>query len=84
MNYFEEKQKIYNLRRKNLLSMFMEHAYPRNKIGLIIQLPFEVTREKKSLFSSMEVRDKKMTNANKTSPLILECILIPAQNGPLL
>lgn len=30
--------------------MFMEHIFPRNKICLIIQLPFEEMREKKFYF----------------------------------
>lgn len=54
--------------------MSMEHAYPRNKIGLITQLLSEGMR-KKIIFSFMEVRDLKMTNANRTSLLMMEGLL---------
>lgn len=38
--------------------MFMEHAYPRNKISLITQLPFEGMREKNSLLFYGSQREK--------------------------
>lgn len=77
-----KKNRRYDQGRENLLSTFTEHAYPRNKIGPSIQLSFEGRREKMSTL--LRKSEEKRTNANETSLLALEFVLIAAQNDPVL